>query len=211
MLVVNPSMYWEIVFLALVAAFYIFIIEKRFALSYRLRDLKPLCVFSRKMYAGIVSGFIWFWPLSLPVVVFFLGMQPSSAGSNFFDKLSQGVLFSTTVSLAATLMTDSHRDYKSLTRRGNNEKETKRLYHCIGQATSVETWWPSSLNDFIPSSLLRLEKQASISSVWSFNFALYGSMFSYPTWSRRPVQGQEAAEEAGRKGDQESMTYKGVI
>ena len=44
----------------------------------------------------------------LPVVIFSVGItsQSGSFWSNFYHRLSQGVLFSTTVSLAATLVTD---------------------------------------------------------------------------------------------------------
>ena len=44
----------------------------------------------------------------LPVMIFSIGItsQSGSFWSNFYHRLSQGVLFSTTVSLAATLVTD---------------------------------------------------------------------------------------------------------
>ena len=55
----------------------------------------------------------------LPVMIFSIGItsQSGSFWSNFYHRLSQGVLFSTTVSLAATLVTDFVENLNRSTKR----------------------------------------------------------------------------------------------
>ena len=115
-------------FLTLVAAFYIFIEEAirfvRYRLSFEVRWYR--------VWIHLILAFI------LPVVVFSLSItsQSGSFWSNFFDKLSQGVLFSTTVSLAATLMTDFIETMKPIQagKESNEEKETGVYTITIDQA-----------------------------------------------------------------------------
>ena len=124
-------------FLTLVAAFYIFIEEAirfvRYRLSFEafMRFLKEDVRWYR-VWIHLILAFI------LPVVVFSLSItsQAGSFWSNFFDKLSQGVLFSTTVSLAATLMTDFIETMKPIQtgKENNEEKETGVYTITIDQA-----------------------------------------------------------------------------
>ena len=110
-------------FLTLVAAFYIFIEEAVRFVRYRLslRFLKEDVRWYR-VWIHLILAFI------LPVIVFSLSItsQSGSFWSNFFDKLSQGVLFSTTISLAATLMTDFIETMKPIQagKESNEKKES---------------------------------------------------------------------------------------
>ena len=64
----------------------------------------------------------------LPVVIFSVGItsQSGSFWSNFYHRLSQGVLFSTTVSLAATLVTDFVENLQPETKSDGRNRSSKR-------------------------------------------------------------------------------------
>ena len=72
----------------------------------------------------------------LPVVIFSLGItsQSGSFWSNFYHRLSQGVLFSTTVSLAATLVTDFVENLQPETKSDGRNRSTKRTVYQISVA-----------------------------------------------------------------------------
>ena len=171
-------------FLTLVAAFYIFIEEAIRFVRYRLnfedflRFLKEDVRWYR-VWIHLILAFI------LPVVVFSLSItsQSGSFWSNFFNKLSQGVLFSTTVSLAATLMTDFIETMKPIQ---------------AGKETTIVILMISSF----------LFTQAGKASINFFGlvlqFALYGAcLLLYGAGGQFQVQEKEA-EELSEKGDQES-------
>ena len=77
----------------------------------------------------------------LPVVIFSVGItsQSGSFWSNFYHRLSQGVLFSTTVSLAATLVTDFVENLQPETKSDGRNRSTKRTVYQISvdQATVI--------------------------------------------------------------------------
>ena len=77
----------------------------------------------------------------LPVMIFSIGItsQSGSFWSNFYHRLSQGVLFSTTVSLAATLVTDFVENLQPETKSDGKNRSTKRTVYQISvdQATVI--------------------------------------------------------------------------
>ena len=77
----------------------------------------------------------------LPVMIFSIGItsQSGSFWSNFYHRLSQGVLFSTTVSLAATLVTDFVENLQPETKSDGKKSGTKRTVYQISvdQATVI--------------------------------------------------------------------------
>ncbi len=82
----------------------------------------------------------------LPVMIFSIGItsQSGSFWSNFYHRLSQGVLFSTTVSLAATLVTDFVENLQPETKSDGKNRSTKRTVYQISvdQATVIG-WIPA--------------------------------------------------------------------
>ena len=180
-------------FLTLVAAFYIFIEEAirfaRYRLSFEafLRFLKEDVRWYRVWIHLILAFF-------LPVVVFSLSItsQSGSFWSNFFDKLSQGVLFSTTISLAATLMTDFI-----------EEKETGVYTITIDQA-KIGGLMVTIVILMISSFLFTQAGKASINFFGLvLQFALYGAcLLLYGAGGQFQFQEKEA-EELSEKGDQE--------
>lgn len=77
----------------------------------------------------------------LPVMIFSIGItsQSGSFWSNFYHRLSQGVLFSTTVSLAATLVTDFVENLQPETKSDGRNRSSKRTVYQISvdQATVI--------------------------------------------------------------------------
>ena len=194
-------------FLTLVAAFYIFIEEAirfvRYRLSFEafLRFLKEDVRWYR-VWIHLILAFI------LPVVVFSLSItsQSGSFCSNFFNKLSQGVLFSTTVSLAATLMTDFIETMKPIQagKETNEEKETGVYTITIDQA-KIGGLMVTIVILMISSFLFTQAGKASINFFGLvLQFALYGAcLLLYGAGGQFQVQEKEA-EEVSEKGDQES-------
>ncbi len=78
----------------------------------------------------------------LPVVIFSVGItsQSGSFWSNFYHRLSQGVLFSTTVSLAATLVTDFVENLQPETKSDGRNRSTKRTVYQISVDQSDGHW-----------------------------------------------------------------------
>ena len=194
-------------FLTLVAAFYIFIEEAvrfvRYRLSFEafMRFLKEDVRWYR-VWIHLILAFI------LPVVVFSLSItsQSGSFWSNFFDKLSQGVLFSTTVSLAATLMTDFIETMKPIqAEKESNEKKETGVYTITIDQAKIGGLMVTIVILMISSFLFTQAGKASINFFGLvLQFALYGAcLLLYGAGGQ--FQGQEkVAEEASEKGDQES-------
>ena len=151
----------------------------------------------------------------LPVVVFSLSItsQSGSFWSNFFDKLSQGVLFSTTVSLAATLMTDFIETMKPIqAEKESNEKKETGVYTITIDQAKIGGLMMTIVILMISSFLFTQAGKASINFFGLvLQFALYGAcLLLYGAGGQ--FQGQEkVAEEASEKETKNPMTYKGYL
>ena len=190
-------------FLTLVAAFYIFIEEAVRFVRYRLslRFLKEDVRWYR-VWIHLILAFI------LPVIVFSLSItsQSGSFWSNFFDKLSQGVLFSTTISLAATLMTDFIETMKPIqAEKESNEKKETGVYTITIDQAKIGGLMVTIVILMISSFLFTQAGKASINFFGLvLQFALYGACLLLYGAGGQFQDWEKVEEDTSEKGDQES-------
>ena len=140
----------------------------------------------------------------LPVVVFSLSITHESGSfwSNLFEKLSQGVLFSTTVSLAATLMTDFVETIKP--EKNPSEKKGPAFTITIDQA-KIGGLMITIIILMISSFLFAQAGRASVNFFGLIlQFALYGVCLLLYGASGKVAPRQEEEQQDKEKGDQES-------
>ena len=141
---------------------------------YRLNLERVLVVSWKKMCAGIGSGSISPWPFFYRSWFSRLGLLANQDPSGPISIIvCLKVLFSTTVSLAATLVTDFVENLQPETKSDGRNRSTNARFikSVLTKRRSLVSYWPLWFSWWLPSCLPNQEVKGSILQGWFYNLS----------------------------------------